>query len=253
MLYLERRVWFHRLHPFTKLVFLLLSGALSYLSGLTIPGLCLLFAICLLFLLGGGIILDSVKMMLRILLPLILFMIPIHGLLYPGNVTELFTFHGIVFYREGLCFALKTLLQLSIVISTSLVFVFTTHPADLITAVTQAGGSPSLGYLIGFPLLLLETMREKVVTIQNAQRARGLAVDGNIFRRFTGLGPLLFPLLIGAIVGIEQRSIALEVRGFKIQGPKTSLRMVIDSPGQKFLRWILVALAVIVPLFHFLR
>jgi len=253
MLFIDRPGWFHKLHPFTKLGLLMLSAVLAYLTGLTIGGLSLLFAVYLLLIISGGIITASAKMLIRILLPLILFMVPIHSLLNPANSTELFNFHGIVLYREGLLFALQTLLQLSVVISASLIFVFTTHPADLITAVSQASRSVSIGYLLGFPLLLLETMRERVVTIQNAQRARGLEIDGNIFRRFTSLRPLLFPLLIGSIVGVEQRSIALEVRGFKIQGPKTSLRIVHDSSGQKSLRWLMLALSVILPILHFFK
>lgn len=191
MLYIDRRGWFHKLHPFTKLMFLLLSGSLSYMSGLGILPLSVVLGIYLILLPCGKILFDSVKMMGRILLPLAFFMIPIHSFLYPGNSTAIFNIFGFIVYQEGFSFALKTLLQLSIVLSASLLFVFTTHPADLITAVTQAGGSSSLGYLIGFPLLLLDTMKERVVTIQNAQRARGLGVDGNLFRRFASLGPLL--------------------------------------------------------------
>ncbi len=253
MLFIDRPGWLHKLHPFTKLVLLLLSAALAYLTGLSIGSLSLLLAACLLLIISGGIFSVSAKMVIRIFLPLILFMVPIHGLLNPANTTEIFSFHGIVFYREGLFFALKTLMQLGVVISASLAFVFTTHPADLITAVSHASGSISIGYLLGFPLLLLESMRERVVTIQNAQRARGLEIDGNIFRRFTSLGPLLFPLLIGSIVGIEQRSIALEVRGFKIHGPKTSLRLVPDSLLQKLSRRLMLTLAVILPMLHFFR
>lgn len=252
MLFIDRCSRFHQLHPFTKLVFLLLTGTLSYFSGLNIGGLGLLLAAYLLLLTSGGILLPSTKMLVRILLPLALFMIPIHGLLYPGNTTEFFRCINVVVYQEGLSFALKTLLQLAVILSASLLFVFTTHPADLITAVTQAGGS-TLGYLLGFPLLLLETMQERVVTIQNAQRARGLEIDGNIIRRFFSLAPLLFPLLIGSIVEIEQRAIALEVRGFKIKGIKTSLRSINDSIMQKILRWLMLALAVILPVSHFLR
>ncbi len=59
--------------------------------------------------------------------------------------------------------------------------------------------------------------------------------------------PLIQPLLLGSIVDIEERAIALEVRAFGRPGPKTSLLVLHDTGGQRLLRWLLIlaALAVI--------
>jgi len=181
----------------------------------------------------------------RIMLPLLVFMIPIHGLLYPGNKTALMDIHGVIVYREGLIFAFVTLLKLAVMLTASLLFVFSTHPADLITALANTCKSPSLAYLIGSALLLLASMRERIDTIQAAQRARGLQTEGSVFRRFFSLAPLVVPLVIGAIVDIEQRSIALEVRGFKSPSPKTSLRILADSPRQQQIRRLMLATAAV--------
>lgn len=153
-------------------------------------------------------------------------------------------------YQEGLYFALTTLLKLTVVLITSLLFVFSTHPADLITALSQAGKSPSLAYLLGSPLLLLAGMRERIETIQAAQRARGLHTDGNVFRRFCSLAPLILPLVVGAITEVEQRSIALEVRGFKSTSAKTSLRILTDTTLQRLSRWGMLAAAATIILFR---
>ena len=63
-----------------------------------------------------------------------------------------------------------------------------------------------------------------------------------------GLWPLWLVLLLGSIVDIEERAIALEVRAVGRQGPKTSLLVLHDSGGQRVLRLLLLlaALGVIV-------
>jgi energy-coupling factor transport system permease protein len=178
------------------------------------------------------------------MLPLALFMIPIHGILYPENHIVLFSLPWFNVYHEGLLFAFNMLLQLSIILIASLLFVFTTHPADLISTISQTAGSPTLAYLIGSPLLLLPAMRERIVAIQSAQRSRGLDTQGNLLRRCYGLLPLLIPLVLGSLIEIGQRSVALELRGFKSENPKTFVRKVSDSMVQRRLRQLMLALSI---------
>ncbi|MFN2354906.1 MAG: energy-coupling factor transporter transmembrane protein EcfT, partial [Desulfopila sp.] len=223
-LFIDKDSWVQWLHPFTKLSYILLTGAIVYVGPFGWKYICLLLLVNAIVIASGGILKEACHALGRIILPLLLFMIPIHGFLYPDNKTVLLDAYGVALYQEGLIFALTTLSKLTVVLMASLLFVFTTHPADLITALSHAGKSPSLAYLLGSPLLLLAGMRERIETIQSTQRARGLQTEGNVFRRFFSLAPLILPLVIGAIIEIEQRSIALEVRGFKSNSAKTSLR-----------------------------
>lgn len=249
-LFIEKDSWIQRSHPFTKLAYILLTGVAVYVgpSGWKYTGLLLLVNTVVVA--SGGILKETYQALGRIMLPLLLFMIPIHGFLYPENKTALFDAYGLTMYQEGLIFALTTLAKLTVVLLASLLFVFSTHPADFITALSHAGKSPSLAYLLGSPLLLLAGMRERIEIIQAAQRARGLQTEGNVFRRFYSLAPLILPLVIGAIVEVEQRSIALEVRGFKSTSGKTSLRLLADSTWQRLARWLMLAAAAATVLFR---
>jgi energy-coupling factor transport system permease protein len=175
------------------------------------------------------------------MLPLALFMLPIHGLLYPGNRTVALAWHGLTIYREGLAFAGTVLLQVAVFLTASLLFVLCTHPADMVTAVTRAGGSPKLAFLVGSPLLMLPAMRARTATVQAAQRARGLDSEGGILKRAKGLVPLVKPFLLGAIMDIEQRAVALEVRGFNSRSARTAWREVPDSAAQRWARWAMLA------------
>jgi len=239
-LFLGKDSWIHRLHPFTKLFCILLTGVAVY-SGVFDWRIILLLLVINTFLITSSLLLKEIFQTLwKIMVPLSLFMIPIHTFLYPGNKTVLYSVANISAYQEGLLFAVSTLLKLTVVVQSSLLFVFSTHPADLITAISQTGNSPSLAYLLGSPLLLLAGMRERIGIIQAAQQARGLHTGGNIFQRIFSVPPLILPLVTGAIVEIEQRSIALEVRGFKSTSAKTSFRILTDSTGQRIMRWAMV-------------
>lgn len=252
-LFVDKDSWIHRLHPFTKLSYIVLTGVLVY-SGIIswkFTGFLLLGNV--LILLSGDVLRETYQAVWRIMLPLLLFMVPIHSFLYPGNKSVLYSISVFVIYQEGFYFALVTLLKLTVVLMTSLLFVFSTHPADLISSISHTGKSPSLAYLFGSPLLLLAGMRERIEIIRAAQQARGLHTGGNIFRRFCSLAPLILPLVTGAIVEVEQRSIALEVRGFRSNSVQTTLRIVPDSTMQRLSRWLMVAGAVGIIIFRIIR
>ncbi|BCS86863.1 cobalt ABC transporter permease [Pseudodesulfovibrio sediminis] len=205
---------------------------------------CLLIVCNLVLAMMSGVLGPLWKILWRTMLPLLLFMIPIHGLLNPDNVTPVFTYHSISLYAEGLRFAAVVLVRLAAVITASLLFVLCTHPADCITAATQAGCSPSVAYLLGSPLLILPAMRARAGVIQSAQRARGLDSEGHFFKRMKALKPLVAPFVLGALVEIEQRAIALEVRGFNSRTVATSWRVLVDSKGQKGARWAMLLMVV---------
>lgn len=245
-LFVCRETWLHGLHPFNKLVYVLLTGVAVYLG----PGEWyfegILIALNLGLAISGDVFKATWRLSWRTLLPLAFFMIVIHGFLYPGNRTILISLGGVHFYQEGFLFALNILLQLTAVLTASLIFVLCTHPIDLITAISQAGFPQSLAYLVGSPLLLLPIMRARIGTIQDAQRSRGLDSEGSFMKRFLALFPLVAPLVLGSLVEIEQRSIALEIKGFSTPGPKTSFRTLSDTTWQQLLRWAMLSVSMLI-------
>lgn len=251
-LYIPGNSWLHTLHPFNRLIYILLTGVAVYLLPKTNFVACFFITANLVLALSAGILQPSWRFLWRTLLPLCLFMIPIHGFLYPSNSTALFTIGPASFYLEGVQFAFGVLVKLAAILGSSLLFVFCTNPVDLITAITQAGLPQVSAYLIGSPLLLLPVIRGRLATIQAAQQSRGLRSGGNFIVRFLALFPLLAPLVLSSLVEIEQRSIALELKNFNSSGPKTSLREVSDSTTQRFLRWTMFGASLSIALSHWL-
>ncbi len=241
-LFIEKRSRIHDCHPFCKVFYILLVGVAAYFEPGTAAAAATLLALNLGLAALGRVLLPTWKFCRRILLPIAVFMLPIHGFLYPDNHTVLYAWHGLILYQEGLVFGATILLQLAAVLTASLLFVLTSRPADFIAAMAKAGLPSSLAYIMASPLLMLPAMRARSSVIKAAQQARGLDAGGGLLGRIRALPPLIAPLVLGTFTEIEERAIALELRGFRSRTAKTSLREVPDSTGQRiFRRGLLVA------------
>ena len=110
---------------------------------------------------------------------------------------------------------------------------------------TRRGLPPQFAYVIISTLQILPQMQDKAQTIMAAQRSRGLDTESSFLKRVGSLVPLVGPLIIGSLVEVEERAIAIEARGFTSTNKKTSLHDIPDSGFDKTLRWILIALIII--------
>ena len=84
-------------------------------------------------------------------------------------------------------------------------------------------------------------MLERASNIVAAQRARGLDTEGSLVRRIRGLLPVVAPVVLGSIVEVEERTLALEARGFTRPGRRALLWFPADSARQRAARWLLVS------------
>ena len=73
--------------------------------------------------------------------------------------------------------------------------------------------------------------------ILDAQQARGLVVGGSPARRVRALVPLVVPVVLGSLVDVRERTLALEARGFGARPGRTAYRVVADPPQDRWVRW----------------
>jgi energy-coupling factor transport system permease protein len=242
-LYLPGESYLHRLHPLTKLIFslacavIIFSGPGGWMSAI-LPGL-----LSMLLLWRAGLAWQVARTTFRLLMLLACVLFLVHGFFSPHNQTVLLKIGPFAIGQEGLAFAALVLIRLAATLSASLLLVVTTHPAHLVQALAEAGLPYGLAYLLGSPLLLLPQIGGSVQLIRDAQQARGLEIQGNLLKRARALFPLVAPLVFSALVDVEERSLALEVRGFSAPCPKTSLNELVDTPSQRLARWALLLLA----------
>ncbi|HEU4326951.1 MAG TPA: energy-coupling factor transporter transmembrane component T [Roseiflexaceae bacterium] len=231
----------HALHPLTKLA----GAALVLAAVFALPwpaALPALLALVLALAAIGGVLPTLLRRLLLLLAPVICSLLLIQGLLFPPERITPLTVGPLTIWAEGLRFALTTAVRLLTLTGTMLLLVQTTHPADLVAALTAIGAPRSVGYIILVALQLLPDMAARANAILEAQRSRGLETEG-VLRRLRSLPALVAPLIVGALVDVEARALALESRAFAARGPKTTLRALRDTPGQRTARWLLLGAA----------
>jgi energy-coupling factor transport system permease protein len=188
---------------------------------------------------------DFLQTSLRLLLPLFAFLFVMQSLFYPGGETEIFSIWIFTVTSEGVVFAFQTASRILVMVSSFLLLLLTTHPSALMNDLAKRGVPASLSYIITSTLQIIPQMQAKAITIQDAQRSRGLETGGNLINRIRSLLPLVGPLVFSSLVDVEERAIAIEARGFTLSVKKTSLIEIPDSQGEVVLRWVLAAIALL--------
>lgn len=241
-LYIPRESGMHRLHPLTKLALV----AFTLVLGLFLPGIWLTYVAFALVIVPlaawAGVLPAFLRAVLKTALPVVISVFLVQGLFWPGG-TPILHLGPLSLKEEGLLFAIRSAGRFITVVGSFLLLTFTTRPDGLMLALSQRGFPNSIAYVMLATMQIVPRFQAKANSILDAQRSRGLETEGNLLVRARALLPLIQPLLLGSIVDIEERAIALEVRAFGRQGPKTSLIVLRDTPAQRVLRWLLLVAA----------
>ena len=210
-LYINKGSWLNRLHPYTKLLYILTAMPLVLFS-----------------------------------FTLILVIFLIQGLFNHDNRTVMFSIGVITFYREGVLFAVRIGCNILNMLLSFGIFVLTTSPQELVDELEKSGFSPKFGYIINSVFQILPQMMATKDVIAAAQRSRGMETEGNMLVRIKAFLPLISPVVMSSLINTRERAIALEVRGF---GRKQKKTWLYDRPKCKWdpaVRGILVFLLVLV-------
>jgi energy-coupling factor transport system permease protein len=103
------------------------------------------------------------------------------------------------------------------------------------------GVSHRLAFVVLSAIQLVPRMQARAAAILDAQQARGFRVAGSFRTRVRALVPLIGPLLLGSLIDVRERTLALEARGFGAQSERTAYRLVADPPIDRWLRYAIVA------------
>lgn len=242
--YIDRPSPVHRLNPVTKLVAMVVIVVVVFALPTWWASAIVFVAVVIPAAFTAGIGLRMAKIAAAILLPILIALVAIQGLFFPEGHHVLAEFGLAKVTVEGLQLALIVGLRLVVFVATALVLLFTTHPGKLMDALTQRGMSPKISYVIASTLQIIPALRGRAEAILLAQQARGLPLGGGIIRRSRALMPLVTPLVLGMFTDVEERSTAMEARGFGSAARRTSLVLVPDTTGQRIARWLLALIAV---------
>jgi energy-coupling factor transport system permease protein len=242
--YVDRPSPIHRLNPVTKLVAMLSIIVIVFAIQLWWVAALIVLVVVVPAAVISGTGGRLLSLALKLLLPLLIVLVLIQGLFFPEGTTVLAQWGPARVTVEGLLFALGIGSRITALVLCSLLLLITTNPASLMTSLSKNGMSPKMSYVISSTLQIIPAFQNRAESILLAQQARGLKLRGNPLRRIRALLPLVSPLILGMFTDVEERSTAMEARGFSSPATHTSLVIVPDSTVQRVARWVFVALAV---------
>jgi energy-coupling factor transport system permease protein len=170
-------------------------------------------------------------------IPLVASILLVNTFLYPGAHDVLFTLGPFTATATGLAAALQATLRVVAFALSVAVFSLTTSTDDLLSDLERRGLGRRAVFVIGSAIGMVPRMIERAGEITDSQRARGLDTEGSIWRRVRGVLPLAGPMISGALSEVEERTLALEARGFAAPPRRTVLRRFPDSSAERALRW----------------
>ncbi|MGH2351215.1 MAG: energy-coupling factor transporter transmembrane component T family protein [Chloroflexota bacterium] len=223
--YQPGRSWLHHLDPRPKLAFVALASAVL-VSLVSLTALLAFLALIHLALLSAGIPLRRLLGLWRILAPLLLTVLLVQPLLSPAGDPLLAI--GIVRITPlGLAVALALALRLAAVGFCWYTLLLTTRERDLVQGLLQLGLPSTWGLVLALALRYPSTLQGVYLTVLEAQRSRGLRLEGRgLLGRARALLPVLVATLVAALRSIEQLAMALEARGFGRAAQRSSLRVL---------------------------
>ncbi|HEX7172900.1 MAG TPA: energy-coupling factor transporter transmembrane component T [Candidatus Limnocylindria bacterium] len=239
---------YHRLNPLTKVTLATVTAVAAFvLGGLIGPAILVSVAVLVPAVLAG-VSWRLVRTSLLLSLPLAVSVFLVNVFFFPGGQEVLLRVGPITATAEGLAFAVEILARILAISGAVTLFYLTTRPADLVVDLERRGISPRIGFVVNASVQTVPAMVERAGQITAAQRARGLDTEGSVWRRVRGVLPIVGPVILGSIAEVEERTMALEARGFTRPGRRTLLWSPGDSTAQAIARWalLLALLALIV-------
>jgi energy-coupling factor transport system permease protein len=229
--------WLHRRHPLTKLLavaFILLAAFLLPPIILPVLAVAIVAAIW-----SAGLLLPAVHAM-RIPAFLLLSILLVNSLFFPGATDKLASLGPMSVSREGLTFGLISAGRILVAFLASIALLFTTLADDALEALIARGASHRIAFVVLSAVQMVPRMQARAGAILEAQQARGLSLEGSLLRRIRALVPLIGPVMLGSLVDVRERTFALEARGFGARPGRTAYRVVADPPIDRWLRLLIM-------------
>ena len=237
----------HRLDPRVKLVgtftYLISLFIVSSFAGYLLAGL-FLFAMIKLSNVPFRYIVRGMKTILFLLLITVFFNL----FLTPGEVIWQFWIFKIT--REGVSFAVKMALRLSLLILGSSIMTLTTTPTQLTDALESLMNPlkkvrvpvHEIAMMMSIALRFIPILMEETDKIMKAQIARGADFESrNIVKKIKSLVPLLVPLFISAFRRANDLAMAMEARCYQGGEGRTRMKPLVDTRRDRIAYGVLLA------------
>ena len=241
----------HRLDPRTKLLTLLpIIIAITVRQDFIILSGLLLFIVVLVGLSKVPAVLFLRQLRVFIWIVAITFLI--HAFITQGTAVARIPVLGFGITSEGLIAGFYFGFRLLLVLSFSVLLMFTTAPTEftdgmekLLRPLNRVGlNTDKYAIMLGITLRFIPILFEEGERIRKAQRARGAHFGGSLIAKVRSLASIVLPLFISVFKRADALALALEARGFPSVGKRTyfkELRFHAADAGAFFVVFVITS------------
>ncbi len=176
---------------------------------------------------------------------LAVFIMIVQTFIVSGGET-LFRWHFIAIREKGL----QTAISLGfLLLDIAGIFVWmgeSTTTKEISRSLEESKISYKVAYIFTSSLEMINLFKSRSKIILDAQRSRGVETEGNVFIRAKAFIPTLVPLILGGILGSEDRVLTLEARGFSMKGNKTHLFNLEKSGYERVILTISIIITILI-------
>lgn len=188
------------------------------------------------------------KVILLAMTVLALSMYGIHGAIAPNidktKDTIAFTIFGIDYYWTGFQHATKFFLRVGPMMPSLFVLILSIDTADLSVVMCKAGIPYNAVFTFIDSFQVITMLQKDMDQIKDAQRSRGLQMEGSLLTRFKAFLPIIVPVVANSIVKVQDQAIAMDTKGFNIKCKKTVYRDFIPYKWDPAFKWTGIGLSV---------
>ncbi|MBF6604490.1 MAG: energy-coupling factor transporter transmembrane protein EcfT [Chloroflexi bacterium] len=229
---------YRRLCPTTKLVIAFAEALIAIgVRGWTGP---LAVACTVVVVAAYARVLRRALVIVTLTAPLVLSIVLVNTFFFPGAHDVLVRLGPLTATTTGVTAAAQAVLRVAAFALSVSLFSLTTQADDLLADLERRGLGRRGHFVIGAALSTIPRMRERIAEVTEAQRARGLDTESSRLRRVAGIVPLVGPVIFNSLTEVEERTMALEARGFSAPTRRIQLKSFPETPLERTLAWSIV-------------
>jgi energy-coupling factor transport system permease protein len=227
--YVHKDGFFHRLHPVTKILFIIVFGLMSILS--TNLGFLAVLVVAVLVISWCGNLGSEVLDQFRLITVMSVILIGITIITMPsGDILGYLIPSGIPLIGNSLPvtsgaveFGLVLTLRFMILICAFQLFVISTQPRDIVHTMERMRIPIDYTLMFLVALRFIPTLQIEGIRIHEAQLARGYNPGSGLIGKIRSVAPVVIPLVSNALSRATVLGLTIDIRGYRT-GKRTRLR-----------------------------
>ena len=234
--YVHKDGFFHRLHPFSKILFIVVASVMCVLAT-GIPFLILMVAFLLLLAYASHLHREVIQQLRLVLVMSVVFVIitvltmpngATIGYMVPQGVPAIGGSIPITVGAIGIGLVLA--LRFMVLIFAFQLFLISTQPRDLVHAMEKL--HMPIDYILMFIIALrfIPTLQIEGQRIHEAQLARGYNPGTGMIGKIKSVAPIVIPLVSNALLRSNVLGLTIDMRGYRT-GVRTQVRERRLGPG----------------------